>query len=77
MKNKNIIEELICHELSRLDELLEVLKELNIVKIPPKGYLQESDAWCWYEDNPSEEEKKRVLTALGYDVSKLQPVWGA
>ena len=26
MKNKNIIEELICHELSRLDELLEVLK---------------------------------------------------
>lgn len=71
MKNKNIIEELICHELSRLDELLEVLKELNIVKIPPKGYLSESDAWCWYEDNPSEEKKKRVLTALGYDVSKL------
>lgn len=71
MKNKNIIEELICHELSRLDELLEVLEELKIVQIPPKGYLSESDAWCWYEDKPSEEEKKRVLTALGYDVSKL------
>ena len=71
MKNKNIIEELICHELSRLDGLLEVLKELNIAKIPPKGYLSESDAWCWYEDNPSEEEKKRLLTALGYEVSKL------
>ena len=52
-------------------DILEVLKELNIAKIPPKGYLSESDAWCWYEDNPSEEEKKRVLTALGYDVSKL------
>ena len=71
MKNKNIIEELMCHELFRLEELLEVLEELKIVQIPPKGYLSESDAWCWYEDNPSEEEKKRVLTALGYDISKL------
>lgn len=42
MKNKNIIEELICHELSRLDGLLEVLKELNIAKIPPKGYLSKA-----------------------------------
>ena len=52
-------------------EIINVMESLDIIPIPPKGYLSESDAWCWYEDNPSEEEKKRVLTALGYDVSKL------
>lgn len=57
MKNKNIIEELICHELSRLDELLEVLKELNIVKIPPKGYLSESDACAGMKIIPQKRRK--------------------
>ncbi len=68
---KNVIDELIYRELGKLYELLQVLEDLGIV-VPYKGYtLTESDGYCWMERNPSLEEKKRVLTALGYDVSKL------
>lgn len=68
---KNILDELIYHELSKLDEILQVLEDLKIV-IPEEGWtLTESDGYCWIEREPSEEEKKRVLAALGYDVSKL------
>ena len=68
---KNIIDELIYRELGKLDELLQVLEDLEIV-VPYEGYtLTESDGYCWMERDPSIEEKKRVLTALGYDVSML------
>lgn len=68
---KNIIDELIYRELTKLDEILQVLEDLKIV-VPDKGYtLTESDGYCWIEANPPKEEKKRVLAALGYDVSKL------
>ena len=77
MVTKKVIDELLKYELAKTYEIINVMESLDIIPISPKGYLSESDAWCWYEDNPSEEEKKRVLTALGYDVSKLQPVWGA
>lgn len=68
---KNVIDELIYRELSKLYEILQVLEDLKIV-VPDKGWtLSESDGYCWMEDDPSIEEKKRVLTALGYDVSML------
>lgn len=68
---KSIIDELIYRELSKLDEILQVLEDLKIV-IPEEGWtLTESDGYCWMERDPSEEKKKRVLAALGYDVSKL------
>ena len=70
MAKRNIIDELIKHELCKLDELLNVLECGNYVEIPPKGYLSESDAWCCFEDGPSYEVKKRVLEDLNYDVSK-------
>lgn len=68
---KNIIDELIKHELHYMDAMLETLEDLKLVQIPPKGFLTESDGWCWFEENPRVEDKKRLLTALGYDVSKL------
>lgn len=68
---KNVIDELIYRELSKLYEILQVLEDLKIV-VPDKGWtLSESDGYCWMERDPSIEEKKRVLTALGYDVSML------
>ena len=68
---KNVIDELIYRELSKLDEILQVLEDLKIV-VPDKDCaLSESDGYSWMEDDPSIEEKKRVLTALGYDVSML------
>lgn len=68
---KSIINELIYRELSKLDEILQVLEELGIV-VPDEGWtLTESDGYCWMEREPSTEEKKRVLAALGYDISKL------
>lgn len=68
---KSIMDEQIYRELSKLDEILQVLEDLKIV-VPEEGWtLTESDGYCWMERDPSEEEKKRVLTALGYDVSKL------
>lgn len=72
MTKKNVIDELIKYELTKLDELLNVLECGGYVKIPKhKGYLSESDAWRWFEDNPTEAEKKRVLADLDYDISKL------
>lgn len=69
MKKKNIIDELIALELLRLNDLLDVLEAIG-PKVPG-GYSSESDAYCWFDENPSHAEKKKVLTALGYDVSML------
>lgn len=72
MTKRNVIDELIKYELTKLDELLNVLECGGYVKIPEyKGYLSESDAWRWFENNPTEAEKKRVLADLDYDISKL------
>lgn len=69
---KNVIDELVYRELTKLDEICNVLESLGIVKKPDwKEYLTESDAYSWMEANPTKAEKKKVLTALGYDVSKL------
>ncbi|MFI3241742.1 MAG: hypothetical protein R3Y43_04170 [Alphaproteobacteria bacterium] len=69
---KNIIDELIRHEVIKLDEICDALVETKILKIKDwKGYISESDVFCWFEENPSVEEKRKVLTALGYDVSNL------
>lgn len=71
IEKKDVLEELIHGEIAKLDEILQVLEDLQIV-VPDEGYeLSESDAFCWIEDKPSRDEQKRVLTALGYDVSKL------
>ena len=46
MTKRNVIDELIKHELTKLDELLNVLECGGYVKIPEyKGYLSESDAF--------------------------------
>ena len=72
MTKRNVIDELIKYELTKLDELLNVLECGGFVEIPAhKGYLSESDAWRWFENKPTEDEKKRVLEALDYDISKL------
>ena len=71
IEKKDVLTELIYREIGKLDEILQVLKDLKIV-VPDEGYsLSESDAFCWIEEKPNKEEKKRVLTALGYDVSML------
>ncbi len=51
--------------------MCDVFEKLKIVEIPPKGYISESQLYCWIEKDPTKAEKKKVLTALGYDVSKL------
>ena len=72
MKKKNIIDELIRHEVIKLDEICDALENLKIVKKSEwKSYISESDVFCWFESNPSKAEKLKVLTALGYDVSKF------
>lgn len=69
MEKKNIINELISHEISKLSGIVEALGELGF--IDKNAYLSESAAWCWFEANPSIADKKKILTALGYDVSNL------
>ena len=68
---RDVVDELIKHELVKVDEIVNVLEFLGIVPLPPKGYLSESDGWWWFEANPPREEKLRVLEGLNYDVSGL------
>lgn len=66
---KNIINELIKHELSSLDDILRALEKLGLVA--KDAFLDESEAWCWYE-TASDTEKRQVLSELGYDVRGLK-----
>lgn len=65
------IEELIKHELVKIYEILNALEYLELVDASPKGYLSESDGWCWFESKPPREEKLRVLEHLNYNISGL------
>lgn len=68
---RDVVDELIKHELVKLNEILNVLEFLEIVDLSPKGYLSESDGWCWFESNPPREEKLRVLEHLNYNINGL------
>lgn len=68
---RDVVDELIKHELVKLDEILDALEYLGIVKVSFKGYLSESDGWSWFESNPPREEKLRVLEQLNYNISGL------
>lgn len=68
---RDVVDELIKHELVKLDEILNALEYLELVEASPKGYLSESDGWCWFESNPPREEKLRVLEQLNYNISGL------
>lgn len=68
---RDVVDELIKHELVKLDEILNALEYLEIVDLSPKGYLSESDDWCWFESKPTRKEKLRVLEHLNYNISGL------
>jgi hypothetical protein len=68
---RDVVDELIKHELGKACEILHALEDLEIVDLPPKGFLSESDGWKWFESNPPREEKLRVLENLNYNLSGL------
>lgn len=70
-QKKDILEALLMHEISMPEQILEVLEKMQLIAPTKDGVFYDSHAWCWLENNPSQAEKKKVLTALGYDVSKL------
>ena len=68
---KDIVDELIIRELNVLDDILDALEKLKLIDTSYLGYGTESDGWCWFERNPSREEKLKVLATMGYDISRL------
>ena len=68
---KDIVDELIIRELNVLDDILDALEKLKLIDTSYLGYGTESDAWCWFEREPSREEKLKVLATMGYDISRL------
>ena len=68
---RNVVDELIKHELVKTYEILNTLENLGIIPLEPKGYLSASDGWCWFEANPPRAEKLKVLEELNYDISGL------
>ena len=68
MTKKNILHSLVAYELHR-GEVELVLKKLEV--IPNDTPLTESRLYCWVEDNPTDEERKLILTEIGYDISML------
>lgn len=68
-RQRDVVDELIKHELVKLDEILNALEYLGIVKLPCKGFLSESNGWSWFEADPPREEKLRVLEYLNYNIS--------
>lgn len=63
---RDVVDELIKHELVKLDEILNALQYLEIIN---KNYVPDSAAWLWFESNPPREEKLRVLEYLNYNIS--------
>lgn len=66
--NKKVLQTLIAYELHR-GEVEEVLIKFGWVR--KDAYFMESELYCWLEREPSDEDIKKVLTEIGYDVSKL------
>lgn len=60
------IDELIKHELTKSFEIVNALQYLEIIN---KNYVPDSTAWLWFESNPPREEKLRVLEYLNYNIS--------
>ena len=68
---KDIVDELLKRELNGLDDILDALEKLKLIDTSYLGYGTESDAWCWFEREPSRKEKLKVLATMGYDISRL------
>ena len=68
---KDIVDGLLMGELRVLDDILDALEKLKLIDTSYLGYGTESDAWCWFEREPSHEEKLKVLATMGYDISRL------
>ncbi len=63
---RDVIDELIKHELAKS---FEITNALQFLKIIDKSYVPDSAAWLWFEAKPSREEKLRVLEHLNYNIS--------
>lgn len=64
---KDILTNLIKYEINcNIDEVIEVINFGKFPKIKSE-FLAESAVRCWLENNPSDEEKKEFLIALGYE----------
>ena len=67
-EKKNILQTLIAYELQR-GEVEKVLIKFGWVC--KDAYFMDSELYCWLKKGPSDEDIKKVLTEIGYDVSKL------
>ncbi len=70
-EKRDVLEALLMYEISLGTEIVDVLVKLKYIELPEHTVFSDSHAWCWLENEPTKAEKKKVLTALGYDVSKL------
>lgn len=63
---KDILTNLIKYEINcEIDNVIEMIKAGKFPKIKDE-YIIESAVRCWIESEPSEEEKREFLIALGY-----------
>ncbi len=70
-EKRDVLEALLMHEINLGTEIVDVLVKLKYIELPEHTVFSDSHAWCWLDNPPTKAEKKKVLTALGYDVSKL------
>lgn len=65
---KDILTNLIKYEINcEIDNVTEMIKADKFPKIKSE-FLPESAVRCWLESEPSDEEKKEFLIALGYEL---------
>lgn len=65
---KNILTNLIQYEINcEIDAVIDMIQAGKFPKIKSE-FLTESAVRCWLEKNPSEEEKREFLIALGYEL---------
>ena len=58
-------------EITSIFESADVTGCCQFIKIRKNRIVRLSDIWEWFENNPSDDQKKELLEALGYDVSKF------
>lgn len=67
MAKKNLLDSAVRYEINcNIDETIEVLEKLGFIKLGPLFY--DSHAYNWFDDEPSEEDKKAFLEKMGYEL---------
>ncbi len=70
-EKRDVLEALLMHEINLGTEIVDVLGKLKYIELPEHTIFSDSHAWCWLDNPSTKAEKKKVLTAFGYDVERI------